>query len=143
MSRYKVPRGTFDILPADSYKWQFVIDAFREVAREFNYKEIITPIFEKSDLFERSVGELSDIVEKEMYKFEDKKGRILALRPEGTAPVVRSFIENGLNLKPNSSNSIILVLCFAMTDPKRDATVSSINLALKISAVMILTMTQK
>ena len=119
MSRYKVPRGTFDILPADSYKWQFVIDAFREVAREFNYKEIITPIFEKSVLFERSVGELSDIVEKERYKFEDKKGRILALRPEGTAPVVRSFIENGLNLKPNSSKLYYLGPMFRYDRPQK------------------------
>ncbi len=101
--KYKVPRGTYDILPSESYKWQFVTNVFKEVAREFNYKEIVTPIFENNELFERSVGEDSDIVEKEMYKFEDKKGRIFALRPEGTAPVVRSFIENGLMLKPNSS----------------------------------------
>jgi len=119
MSRYKVPRGTFDILPADSYKWQFVINAFREVAREFNYKEIVTPIFEQSDLFERSVGENSDIVEKEMYKFEDKKGRILALRPEGTAPVVRSFIENGLILKPNSSKLYYLGPMFRYDRPQK------------------------
>ncbi|MEA2095551.1 MAG: histidine--tRNA ligase [Candidatus Cloacimonadota bacterium] len=119
MSKYQVPRGTFDILPADSYKWQFVINAFREVAREFNYKEIVTPIFEKSDLFERSVGETSDIVEKEMYKFEDKKGRIFALRPEGTAPVVRSFIENGLNLKPNSSKLYYLGPMFRYDRPQK------------------------
>ena len=117
--KFKVPRGTFDILPAESYKWQFVINAFREVAREFNYKEIVTPIFEKSDLFERSVGETSDIVEKEMYKFEDKKGRILALRPEGTAPVVRSFIENGLNLKPNSSKLYYLGPMFRYDRPQK------------------------
>jgi len=117
--KFKVPRGTFDILPADSYKWQFVINAFREVAREFNYKEIVTPIFEQSDLFERSVGETSDIVEKEMYKFEDKKGRILALRPEGTAPVVRSFIENGLILKPNSSKLYYLGPMFRYDRPQK------------------------
>lgn len=119
MSKYQVPRGTFDILPADSYKWQFVINTFREIAREFNYKEIVTPIFEKSDLFERSVGETSDIVEKEMYKFEDKKGRIFALRPEGTAPVVRSFIENGLNLKPNSSKLYYLGPMFRYDRPQK------------------------
>lgn len=117
--KYKVPRGTFDILPAESYKWQFVINAFREVAREFNYKEIVTPIFEKSELFERSVGETSDIVEKEMYKFEDKKGRIFTLRPEGTAPVVRSFIENGLNLKPNSSKLYYLGPMFRYDRPQK------------------------
>ncbi|MDP8200715.1 MAG: histidine--tRNA ligase [Candidatus Tenebribacter burtonii] len=119
MSRYKVPRGTFDILPDQSYKWQFVINAFREVARGFNYREIITPIFEKSGIFERSVGETSDIVEKEMYKFEDKKGRIFALRPEGTAPVVRSFIENGLMLKPNSSKLYYLGPMFRYDRPQK------------------------
>ncbi len=117
--KFKVPRGTFDILPAESYKWQFVINAFREVAREFNYKEIVTPIFEKSEIFERSVGETSDIVEKEMYKFEDKKGRIFALRPEGTAPVVRSFIENGLMLKPNSSKLYYLGPMFRYDRPQK------------------------
>ena len=117
--KFKVPRGTFDILPDESYKWQFVINAFREVAREFNYKEIVTPIFEKSDLFERSVGETSDIVEKEMYKFKDKKERIFALRPEGTAPVVRSFIENGLNLKPNSSKLYYLGPMFRYDRPQK------------------------
>lgn len=117
--KFKVPRGTFDILPDISYKWQFVINAFREVAREFNYKEIVTPIFEKSNLFERSVGETSDIVEKEMYKFEDKKGRIFALRPEGTAPVVRSFIENGLMLKPNSSKLYYLGPMFRYDRPQK------------------------
>ncbi len=119
MSRYQVPRGTFDILPDICYKWQFVTNVFREVAREFNYKEIVTPIFEKSDIFERSVGETSDIVEKEMYKFEDKKGRIFALRPEGTAPVVRSFIENGLNLKPNSSKLYYLGPMFRYDRPQK------------------------
>ena len=118
-TKYSVPRGTFDILPDISYRWQFVTNVFREVAREFNYKEIVTPIFEKSDIFERSVGESSDIVEKEMYKFEDKKGRIFALRPEGTAPVVRSFIENGLNLKPNSSKLYYLGPMFRYDRPQK------------------------
>ncbi|MDP8204007.1 MAG: histidine--tRNA ligase [Candidatus Tenebribacter mawsonii] len=119
MSTYQVPRGTFDILPDESYKWQFVIKVFREIAREFNYKEIVTPIFEKSEIFERSVGESSDIVEKEMYKFEDKKGRVFALRPEGTAPVVRSFIENGLSLKTNSSKLYYLGPMFRYDRPQK------------------------
>ncbi len=100
--KYKVPRGTYDILPKDSYKWHHVISVFNEVAKLFNYREIVTPIFETSDLFERSVGDSSDIVQKEMYKFEDKKGRSFALRPEGTAPVVRAFVENSLRI-PESS----------------------------------------
>jgi len=95
--KISIPRGTYDILPDMSYKWQYVTQAFRDIARVFDFREIITPIFENADLFERSVGEVTDIVEKEMYKFSDRKGRILALRPEGTAPVVRSFIENSLH----------------------------------------------
>ncbi|MBW6515398.1 MAG: histidine--tRNA ligase [Candidatus Cloacimonetes bacterium] len=106
--KYSIPRGTFDILPDMSYKWQYVIEAFRNVARVYNYREIVTPIFENSGLFERSVGEVTDIVEKEMYKFSDKKGRIFALRPEGTAPVVRSFVENSLD-KTGSLNKLYYV----------------------------------
>ncbi len=95
-SKYNLPRGTFDILPDVSYKWEYIIAVFKNTAKLFNYKEIVTPIFEEADLFERSSGETSDIVQKEMYKFTDKKGRVFALRPEGTAPVVRSFVENNL-----------------------------------------------
>jgi len=98
---YSIPRGTYDILPETSYKWQYVLKTFQETAKLFNFKEIVTPIFEKADLFERSVGDTSDIVEKEMYKFNDKKGRKFALRPEGTAPVIRSFVENNLGFSGN------------------------------------------
>lgn len=95
-SKYKLPRGTYDILPDVSYKWEYIINTFKDTAKLFNFKEITTPIFEEADLFERSSGETSDVVQKEMYKFTDKKGRVFALRPEGTAPVVRSFVENNL-----------------------------------------------
>ncbi len=95
-AKYQVPRGTFDILPQDSYKWEYIMTTFRNVAKRYQYREIVTPIFETVDLFERSVGDTSDIIQKEMYKFEDKKGRVFALRPEGTAPVVRSYVENNL-----------------------------------------------
>src|SRR5690554_4719413 len=97
MMRYKIPRGTYDILPKDSAKWQYVQRVFRETAASFGYEEISTPIFEMAELFERSSGESSDVVQKEMYRFEDQKGRVFALRPEGTAPVVRSFVENHLD----------------------------------------------
>lgn len=95
--KYTIPRGTFDILPQDSYKWQFLQESFRQFAMCFGYKEITTPVFEVSELFERSSGESSDVVQKEMYRFQDKKGREFALRPEGTAPVVRSYIENNMD----------------------------------------------
>ncbi len=93
---YKIPRGTFDILPESSHQWQKLIEVFRKVAHSYGFEEIITPIFEQAGLFERSSGESSDVVQKEMYRFTDQKGRIFALRPEGTAPVVRSYIENHL-----------------------------------------------
>ncbi|MCF7920822.1 MAG: histidine--tRNA ligase [Candidatus Cloacimonetes bacterium] len=93
---YKIPRGTFDILPSESYKWNYVMATFRRIAESYGYHQITTPIFEQSDLFERSVGDATDIIQKEMYRFQDRKGRSLALRPEGTAPVVRSFVENNL-----------------------------------------------
>src|SRR5512137_679265 len=96
--QYKIPRGTFDILPPESRRWQEVIRIFRETAQSFGYEEITTPVFEQADLFERSSGVGSDIVQKEMYRFEDKKGRTFALRPEGTAPVVRSYVENSLDV---------------------------------------------
>lgn len=94
--KYTIPRGTFDILPEKSYIWNYIKLVFAKTASEFGYKEIVTPIFEKADLFERSVGDTSDIVQKEMYKFKDNKQRTFALRPEGTAPVVRSYVENNL-----------------------------------------------
>ncbi|HQO18603.1 MAG TPA: histidine--tRNA ligase [Candidatus Cloacimonas sp.] len=95
--KYNIPRGTFDILPEVSYKWQFLQDSFRKTATCFGYQEITTPVFEVAELFERSSGESSDVVQKEMYRFQDKKGRQFALRPEGTASVVRSYIENHLD----------------------------------------------
>ncbi len=94
--KYKAPRGTRDILPEDSWKWRRVETAFRETADGFGYREIRVPIFEETDLFARGIGDSTDIVRKEMYTFEDRKGRSLTLRPEGTAGVVRSFIEHSM-----------------------------------------------
>ena len=90
----QVPRGTQDILPKDSYKWQFIEKKLHEIAKNYNYDEIRTPMFESTELFVRAVGGSTDIVNKEMYTFQDKGDRSLTLRPEGTAPVVRSYIEN-------------------------------------------------
>jgi len=119
MAKYKIPRGTYDILPTESYKWQYIQTTFRRVASLYNFKEIVTPIFESSELFERSVGDSSDIVEKEMYKFSDKKGRNLALRPEGTAPVVRSLVENNLDLDANSSKLYYMGPMFRYDRPQK------------------------
>ena len=91
-----IQKGTKDMLPKDSYKWQKVRDVMRELSKKYNLKEISTPVFESTELFVRSDGDSSDIVNKEMYTFQDKGGRSITLKPEGTAGVVRSFIENGL-----------------------------------------------
>lgn len=90
----KIPRGTQDIVPGQVEKWQLIEKTARDICKSYQYKEIRTPIFEQTDLFSRSVGDTTDIVQKEMYTFEDRGGRSLTLRPEGTASVVRSFIEN-------------------------------------------------
>lgn len=89
---FAIPRGTQDILPGQSEKWQIIEAKAHDLCRRYNYKEIRTPIFEQTELFARGVGDTTDIVQKEMYEFEDKGGRSLTLRPEGTAPVVRSFV---------------------------------------------------
>ena len=94
--QYQRPRGVNDILPDDVDRWQQAEAGFRELARLYNYAEVRTPIFEQADLFIRAVGEETDIVAKEMYTFEDRGGRRLALRAEGTAPVVRAYLENHL-----------------------------------------------
>jgi len=94
--KYQAPRGTKDILPDESWKWQRVESVFRETAGRFGYSEIRTPVFEDTDLFARGIGDSTDIVRKEMYTFADRKGRSLTLRPEGTAGVVRSYIEHSM-----------------------------------------------
>ncbi|MBC2262905.1 histidine--tRNA ligase [Listeria booriae] len=92
----KLPRGTRDILPGEVEKWHYVERVFQSICERFQYEEIRTPIFEHTELFQRGVGDTTDIVSKEMYTFEDKKNRSLTLRPEGTASVVRAFVEHKL-----------------------------------------------
>jgi len=98
--KIQTPKGTHDILPSDSKKWQYVEDKFREICFYYGYKEIRTPVFEHTELFSRGIGDSTDIVEKEMYTFPDKSGRSLTLRPELTANVMRSVIEHNLPLSP-------------------------------------------
>ncbi|CDQ39472.1 MULTISPECIES: histidine--tRNA ligase [Virgibacillus] len=93
---YKAPRGTADILPQDANKWQFVEAKIKEICNRYHFHEIRTPLFEHTEVFQRGVGDSTDIVQKEMYTFEDRGGRSITLRPEGTASVVRSFVENKL-----------------------------------------------
>jgi histidyl-tRNA synthetase len=93
---YKAPRGTRDVLPEESWKWQRIERVFRATADRFGYREIRLPVFEETELFARGIGDATDIVRKEMYTFTDRKGRSLTLRPEGTAGTVRSFIEHNM-----------------------------------------------
>ncbi|MCK4537212.1 MAG: histidine--tRNA ligase [Candidatus Krumholzibacteria bacterium] len=95
--RFKKPRGTQDFYGETMVRWAGIESRLADLAKRYGYSEIRTPIFEMSELFVRTVGEGSDIVSKEMYTFKDKKGRAMTLRPENTAPVMRSFLENGLH----------------------------------------------
>ncbi|MCL1881226.1 MAG: histidine--tRNA ligase [Oscillospiraceae bacterium] len=103
----KAPRGTLDKLPSIAYKYRAVENIALEIANLSGYREIRTPVFEHTELFRRSVGDTTDIVQKEMYTFDDKKGRSLTLKPEGTAPVARAVIENGL-----LNEALPLKLCY-------------------------------
>ncbi|MFI5358621.1 MAG: histidine--tRNA ligase [Halanaerobiales bacterium] len=94
--KINAPRGTNDILPPLSLKWQYIEEKARDLMARYNYQEIRTPIFEYTELFQRGIGETTDVVEKEMYTFTDKSGRSITLRPEGTAGIVRAYLENKL-----------------------------------------------
>ena len=112
------PRGTEDILPADSLLWQRIEQAAREVCSAYGYNEIRTPVFEDTSLFQRGVGDTTDVVQKEMYTFEDKGGRSITLRPEGTASLVRSFIENSLYADPQPTKLFYLISCYRYEKPQ-------------------------
>ncbi|MDR1508778.1 MAG: histidine--tRNA ligase [Synergistaceae bacterium] len=100
MEAIKAPRGTYDVLGGESWKWARVVNTARGVADDFGFKEAILPIFEHTELFSRGIGDTTDVVEKEMYTFTDKGGRSITLRPELTASMVRAYLENGLRHGP-------------------------------------------
>ncbi len=108
----KAPKGTEDLIPSESYKWHFLEKNFAEVCASFGYREIRMPTFEHTELFERGVGDTTDVVEKQMYTFLDKGGRSVTLRPEGTASTARSFLENGLNQNPLPAKMYYNIPCF-------------------------------
>ena len=108
----QAPKGTEDLLPADSYKWQYLEKNFNEVCTNFGYKEIRFPTFEHTELFERGVGDTTDVVEKQMYTFNDKGGRSVTLRPEGPASAVRSFLQNSLYALPMPMKMFYDIACF-------------------------------
>lgn len=105
----QIPRGTQDILPGTVEKWQYIEAKAKEICQLYNYKEIRTPIFESTELFLRGVGETTDVVQKEMYTFEDRGGRSLTLRPEGTASTVRSYVDNKMFGSPNQPTKLYYV----------------------------------
>src|SRR5437588_8407352 len=99
-SRFQVPRGTYDLLPEEAALRRRIVSEARALVEGAGFGQISTPIFEDSELFVRTVGEATDIVSKEMYAFEDRSGRSLTLRPEGTAPVCRAYLEHGMHREP-------------------------------------------
>ncbi|WP_101773074.1 histidine--tRNA ligase [Peptostreptococcus faecalis] len=112
------PRGTKDITPSDSYKWNYLEKKFRNLCDLYGYKEIRTPIFEYTELFKRGVGDTTDIVQKEMYTFFDKGKRELTLKPEGTAGVMRSFIENKMYADAQPTKLFYITPCFRYERPQ-------------------------
>lgn len=113
-----IPKGTKDVTPFESYKWHYVEGVMRQTAREFGLNEIRTPVFEHTELFLRGVGDTTDIVNKEMYTFEDKGGRSITLKPEGTAGVARSYVENGLSELPQPIKMYYITPVFRYERPQ-------------------------
>lgn len=115
---FKRPRGTADILPEDQPHWSHVVVAAQKIAAQFGYQRIDTPSFEDTKLFQRGVGDATDIVQKEMYSFEDHGGDPLTLRPEGTASVCRAYIENGLHNGPQPIRMYYMAPMFRYERPQ-------------------------
>ncbi len=113
-----IPKGTKDVLPQDSYKWQYVEGTAREIAKRFHLKEVRTPVFEHTELFQRGVGDTTDVVTKEMYTFKDKGDRSITLKPEGTAGVARTFIENGMSSGVLPAKMYYITPCFRYERPQ-------------------------
>jgi histidyl-tRNA synthetase len=114
----KAPKGAKDILPEDIPAWNYVERTFADICRSFGFQEIRTPVFEQTELFARGVGDTSDIVQKQMYTFDDLGGRSITLRPEGTAGVVRAFIENKVYAAPQPTKLWYEISCYRYEKPQ-------------------------
>ena len=114
----KAIKGTKDVLPSEVYKNQYIESTCLTVAENFGYKEMRTPVFEHTELFQRGVGDTTDVVQKEMYTFDDKGGRSITLRPEGTAGAARSFLENGLSNEALPQKICYLTSCYRYEKPQ-------------------------
>lgn len=104
-----IPRGTEDLLPEATEKWQVIENTLRKLSEKYHYREIRTPMFERTELFQRGVGDTTDIVQKEMYTFEDRGGRSLTLRPEGTASVARSYVQHKMHGLPEQPTKLYYI----------------------------------
>jgi histidyl-tRNA synthetase len=116
--RFQAPRGTHDVLPAD-HLWWHIVRAMEAQAERYGWRRIQTPGFEDTGLFARTAGEASDVVHKEMYTFEDRSGRSLTLRPEGTAPIVRAYVEHGLHREPQPVKAYTIAPMYRYGRPGR------------------------
>lgn len=114
----KAIKGTKDVLPKDVHKNQYIEATALDIASKFGYKEIRTPVFEHTELFQRGVGDTTDVVQKEMYTFDDKGSRSITLRPEGTAGAVRSYLENGLCNEALPQKVCYLISCYRYEKPQ-------------------------
>jgi histidyl-tRNA synthetase len=119
VSRIEAPRGTHDILPAEQPQWQRVTGEMERVCALYGYRAIQTPVFEDTGLFQRTSGAGSDIVQKEMYTFEDRSGRSLTLRPEATAPICRAYVEHGLHREPQPVKLYTIATMYRYAAPQR------------------------
>jgi histidyl-tRNA synthetase len=119
VTRIEAPRGTHDVLPSDQPLWQKVTREMERMCELYGYRRIQTPVFEDVDLFQRTSGSGSDIVQKEMYVFEDRSGRKLALRPEGTAPICRAYLEHGMQREPQPVKLFTIAPMYRYDKPQR------------------------
>lgn len=114
----KAPKGTHDVTPQEAALWQYIEDTARDICKEYGYGEIRLPVFEHTELFQRGVGDTTDVVQKEMYTFNDKGGRSITLRPEGTAGVVRAYLENNLYANVQPTKLFYLLSCYRYEKPQ-------------------------
>ena len=117
--KFQAPRGTHDVLPSEQPLWQLATGTLAEVAETYGYGRIVTPVFEDAELFLRTSGEGSDLVQKEMYVFEDRGGRTVALRPEATAPICRAYLEHGLHREPQPVKVYTQATMYRYAAPQR------------------------
>jgi len=118
-ARFQAPRGTHDVLPAEQPLWQLVTGTLAQVAERYGYRRIQTPNFEDTEIFARTAGAGSDVVQKEMYTFEDRGGRSLTLKPEGTAPIARAYIEHGMHREPQPVKLYTVAPMYRYEAPQR------------------------